>query len=55
MFHHNCCEGLKFEMKNSGEELTVTIKGEKDKLALFEKKLNAMKTLCCDEHGNSCC
>jgi|WetSurMetagenome_2_1015567.scaffolds.fasta_scaffold737937_2 hypothetical protein len=44
----DCCKDLKTEIKNNGDKLVVTISGDKDKLAKLEKKLGAMKTLCCD-------
>jgi hypothetical protein len=57
MFHNfgNCCKDLDFDMKNQGDKLVITISGEKEKIAKMEKKLDAMKTLCCDESGSACC
>ncbi|MFH1375244.1 MAG: hypothetical protein ABIH35_01085 [Patescibacteria group bacterium] len=54
MFHSfkNCCENLKFEMKNRGEKLEITFSGKKADIAKFEEKLKALKTLCCD---GGCC
>lgn len=56
MFHAGCaefCKGLDCEIKNSGDKVTVSITGEKEKLSLVEKKLKALKTLCGD--GGGCC
>lgn len=49
-----CCHDLKCDMENKGEKLVITIEGDKEKIALVEKKLRAFKTLtsdCCDD----CC
>jgi hypothetical protein len=47
---------LDIKMENKGEELVITIHGEKEKIATVEKKLGALKELCCccgdDSH---CC
>lgn len=47
---------LDIKMENKGEELVVTIHGKKENLAVVEKKLKALKELCCccgdDSH---CC
>jgi hypothetical protein len=42
-------------MENKGDTLIITVKGEKEQLKNVEKKLNAMKELCCGEGGCSCC
>jgi len=51
--HADFCKDLDIDIKNSGDKLTVNITGPKDKLEIAEKKLGAMKTLCCDDGG--CC
>lgn len=43
---------LKHEVKNSGDTLTITISGDTEKIANLEKKLNAVKELCCDDEGH---
>lgn len=53
MFHSkeccgDFCKDLDVKMDNQGETLIVTVKGDKDKIAKIEKKLNAMHTLHCD-------
>lgn len=48
-------KGLKKEMKNHGDSLVITFSGDKDKIAALEKKMKAMKELCCGEEGESCC
>jgi len=54
MFSHlhdrckDCCEGLKHEIKNNGDKLVITISGDEAKLAKLEKKLGALKMLCCE-------
>ncbi|NIA01834.1 MAG: hypothetical protein GWP15_00450 [Nitrospirae bacterium] len=59
MFASHCCgdfcKGLKSEIVNSGDKLTITITGEKEKLVVVEKKLNALKTRHCDDKGEDCC
>lgn len=51
------CKDLDCKMENKGEELVITIKGDKEKLAKLERKLKAMKELCCGEgeEGHGCC
>ena len=51
----NCCEGLKCDMENKGDELLITLKGDKEKVEKAEKKLKALRELCCSEDGESCC
>ena len=50
------CKDLDCKMENKGEELVVTMKGDKEKLAKLERKLKAMKELCCSEgdEGRGC-
>ena len=51
-------KGVKVTMENKGEELIITAKGSKEVLANLEKKLGAMKELCCDCCGDkedNCC
>lgn len=45
-------KGLDTSILNKGTELIVTIKGDKEKLMEVEKKLGAIKELCC---GGECC
>lgn len=47
---------VQIEMDNKGEEIIVSIKGDKEKLSIIEKKLKALKELgqCCKGEG-SCC
>ena len=55
-FFKNLCHDLKVDMNNKGEEMIVTIKGEKEKLAKLEKKLKAIHELCCcKEDECECC
>ena len=50
------CKDLKCELDNQGDSLVITIKGEADKIAKLERKINARKELCCgDGEGESCC
>jgi len=48
---------LDVKIENKGEELLISVKGDKEKIATVEKKLGAVKELCCgccnDEGG--CC
>ena len=50
---------LDINIENKGDELVISIKGDKEKLVVAEKKLNAMKELssdCCGgKDGSSCC
>jgi hypothetical protein len=39
-------EGVEVGMENKGEKLLITLTGTKEKVAVIEKKLNAMKELC---------
>lgn len=48
-------KGLDFTMENKGEQLVITIKGDKEKIKNIEKKLNALKELCDGECECSCC
>ena len=43
--HH--LKDLDVKMENKGEELVITVKGEKEKIAAVERKLKALKELCC--------
>jgi len=45
-FLHNL-KDLDLKMENKGEELLITVKGNKEKIAAVEKKLKALKELCC--------
>lgn len=45
-------KGLDTKVENKGTELLISIKGDKEKLAQVEKKLGAIKELCC---GGGCC
>lgn len=45
-------KGLDTKIENKGTELIISIKGDKEKLAHVEKKLGAIKELCC---GGNCC
>ena len=50
-------KGIETKMENKGEELVITIKGDKEKIAMFEKKLNALKELhsgCCEGEDCDC-
>lgn len=47
--------GLDFKMENQGDKLVITINGEKEKLRVVERKLNALKELCGDGDMCSCC
>ena len=50
-------KGLQYTIENKGEELIVTAKGSKESIKTLEKKLNAMKELCCDccsDEGGCC-
>lgn len=50
------CKDLDCEMENQGEKLVITIKGDKEKIAIVEKKLKALKELCCcDCESEKCC
>lgn len=49
----NIFKDLKHKIENNGEELVITISGEKEKIEKLEKKINAMKELCSD--GECCC
>ena len=48
------CQNLDCEMENQGDKLVITIKGDKDKIATAEKKLKAMKELCCGDDDCEC-
>lgn len=45
-------KGLETSIQNKGDELIITVKGDKEKLSSLEKKLGALKELCC---GEGCC
>ncbi|MFH1186670.1 MAG: hypothetical protein V1697_00690 [Candidatus Levyibacteriota bacterium] len=50
------CKGLDCNMENQGDELVITIKGDKEKIAKMEKKMEAMKVLYgCGEDNEECC
>lgn len=44
-------------MENKGDEILISIKGDKEKLSVVEKKLKALKELCCCGHDkeSGCC
>lgn len=48
---------LDTKMENKGEELIISIHGKKEQLAVVEKKLLALKELCCDccSDDSQCC
>lgn len=47
---------LDCKIENKGEELIITIKGDKEKLEKVEKKLKALKELCgCCGEDCDCC
>src|SRR3989339_149035 len=57
MFFAKHFKDLKVSMTNKGEELLISVKGDKEKLAHLEKKLGAVKELCCgccDEEEEGC-
>ena len=58
MFHGHfkeLCKDLDIGMENQGDKLVITIKGDKEKLKMVEKKLNALKELCpCGEDCDCC-
>lgn len=45
-------KGLDIAVENKGDELRISVKGEKEKLSKLEKKLGAINELCC---GEGCC
>lgn len=45
-------KGLDISVDNKGDELVISVKGEKEKLSTIEKKLGALEELCC---GGDCC
>lgn len=45
---------LDCKMENQGDKLVITIKGDKEKIAKVERKLKALKELCCGEE-DCCC
>lgn len=45
-------KGLNTSIENKGDELIISVKGDKEKLTQLEKKLGALKELCC---GDGCC
>jgi len=45
-------KGLDTSLENNGDELILSVKGDKEKLMVLEKKLKALKELCC---GDGCC
>ncbi len=49
----NFLKNFTHTVENKGESLVITVKGEKEKIAGLEKKLKAIKELCCGEDG--CC
>ncbi|MFZ2206891.1 MAG: hypothetical protein WA061_06090 [Microgenomates group bacterium] len=46
-------KSLDISVENKGAELVISVKGENEKLSALEKKLGAIKELCCGEDG--CC
>lgn len=52
--HH--LKDLDVKLENKGDVLVITVKGEKEKLAMVEKKLKALKELCCCcDNDSHCC
>ncbi len=57
----NFFKDSEIKMENKGEELIITVKGDKEKIASIEKKLKAMEELCGDDEccgghgGKGCC
>lgn len=49
------CKDLECNMENQGDKLTITLKGDKEKIAQVEKKLKALQELCCKDGENCCC
>ena len=47
-------EGVDCNLENKGDKLIITITGDKEKLEVVEKKLKAMKELCCCHHDGCC-
>ena len=43
--HH--LKDFEIKMENKGEDLIIAVHGEKEKIAKLEKKLMALKELCC--------
>jgi len=52
---NNFFKDLDVDIKNQGDTLVITVKGDKEKIKHVEKKLNAMKDLCEGEDECSCC
>lgn len=52
-------KGLDIKIENKGEELEIHIKGDREKIAHVERKLGAVKELCCgccdEERDGNCC
>jgi len=52
-------KGLDVKVENKGAELHIVVKGDKEKIAHLEKKLGAVKELCCgccdDDEKDDCC
>ncbi len=46
---------LDVKMENQGEKLIITVSGDKEQIKTVEKKLNAVKELCCDDNEGGCC
>jgi hypothetical protein len=56
MFHKHfkeLCKDIDIKMENQGEKIVITLSGDKEKLETVEKKLNAIKELCCSD--DDCC
>lgn len=45
-------KGLDTSVENKGDELIISVKGDKEKISQLERKLGALKELCC---GGGCC
>lgn len=59
MHYAKFLKGLDVKIENKGEELVIHVKGDKEKIAHVERKLGAVKELCCgrcdeDEDGDCC-
>lgn len=48
---------FKTNIKNNGDNLTITFSGEPEKIEQLERKINAIKELCCcccEDEDESC-
>lgn len=51
--HH--LKGVEVKMENKGEQLIITLSGKKETIAKAEKKLKAIKEICCCGKDDDCC